>query len=584
MSKNFIIAVLLICFAKLLHAQTPIHYLKNETIAYNELIEAYQRLADESPVAELFTYGTTDTGKPLHLFVVSGDGNFSAEKIRNSDKSILLINNGIHAGEPCGIEASLRFANDIVKNQFKLQRFLKNAVVCIIPAYNIGGMINRSPHHRTNQTDPIEAGFRANARNLDLNRDFAKCKTANARTFAQIFHEWQPHVFLDTHTTNGSDHQHKVTYIYTEFSYENDVLSNFVNNKMLPQVKKRMQKAGYDLIPYVNYMFHDPRQGIADYVETARYSTGYASLFGTISIMTENHIYKPFKDRVLSANEFIISLFEYCSKNAKEIRKVRSEIKRKILSDNEFTLRWTMDSTRWDSVKFKGYETYDFTSDITGLPSLGYDREKPYKQTIKYYRFFNSELKVKKPWAYVVPQAWHEVIERLKLNNVDMQRIANDTVMNLSVFYIKDYKSRKRLYEGQFPHLDVQIRDTVDAIQLFAGDYIIRLNQLANRYLVEMLDPRGADSFFAWNFFDTFLQQKEFVSPYIFDQRAKKVVEEHPEILDELELAKKEDPELAHNHYYQLWFIYVRSPFYEKNHLRYPIFRIETQAKLNIAK
>jgi len=99
----------------------------------------------------------------------------------------VLINNGIHPGEACGIDAGVKLAQNLLYNKEYLNKFLENVVLAIIPAYNIGGMLNRSPYHRANQNGPEEHGFRGNARNLDLNRDFIKTDTRNARTFSKIF-------------------------------------------------------------------------------------------------------------------------------------------------------------------------------------------------------------------------------------------------------------------------------------------------------------------------------------------------------------------------------------------------------------
>ena len=75
--------------------------------------------------------------------------------------------------------------------------------------------LNRNSTTRTNQNGPESYGFRGNARNYDLNRDFIKSDTKNAKTFAQIFHLVQPDVFIDNHVSNGADYQ----YILNSFIY-----------------------------------------------------------------------------------------------------------------------------------------------------------------------------------------------------------------------------------------------------------------------------------------------------------------------------------------------------------------------------
>lgn len=117
------------------------------------------------------------------------------------NKRIILINNGIHPGEPDGIDASMLLARDIVTNKVKLP---DNVVLAFIPVYNIGGCLNRSAFYRVDQNGPEEFGFRGNSQNLDLNRDFIKSDSKEARSFAEIFHLTDPDIFLDNHVSNGS--------------------------------------------------------------------------------------------------------------------------------------------------------------------------------------------------------------------------------------------------------------------------------------------------------------------------------------------------------------------------------------------
>ena len=213
MKKKTMFILGLLCFCLTTIAQQPLLNLRfeeNYTPTYNETIEMFQLLDSVYENAVLLEKGKTDIGKPLHLFVINSEPVFDAATIREQGKTVLLINNGIHPGEPEGIDASLWFADNLLCKQYGLSEILKNTVIIIIPVYNIGGHLNRSAYNRSGQTTPYETGFRGNAKNLDLNRDFAKSDSQNALSFYEIFNEWNPDVFLDTHTTNGSDHQYSI--------------------------------------------------------------------------------------------------------------------------------------------------------------------------------------------------------------------------------------------------------------------------------------------------------------------------------------------------------------------------------------
>ena len=313
--KKLSFVILIGCFSLSVSAQKPallkLKYEQNYSPTYYETIEMFQLLDKHYENAILLEKGLTDCGKPLHLFVINSESEFNPAKIKEQGKTVLLINNGIHAGEPEGIDASLWFADDMLRNKDGMAKLLEKTVIIIIPVYNIGGHLNRSAYNRSGQTTPYETGFRGNYANYDLNRDFTKCDSENARSFSKIFTEWNPDVFLDTHTTNGSDHQYSITLIPPAPSLYPQVMEKFLRNKLIPDLYSGMKKGDYELIPYVNYIFNDPKQGIAATQEGPRYSSGFASMFHSYGMMTENQIYRKFPDRVKSCYQFIRVLAEF---------------------------------------------------------------------------------------------------------------------------------------------------------------------------------------------------------------------------------------------------------------------------------
>jgi len=250
-------------------------YDDNVSLEYNQVIEAYESLAHHYPEARLSVIGKTDIGKPLHLFMISKDRDFDPVSIHEKGKCIVMVNNGIHPGEPEGIDASIQFCWDILSNKNDLYSYLDDVVLAIIPVYNIGGALDRSEYYRTNQNGPIFKGRRRNARNMDLNRDFAKQETKNAKSFARTFTYLNPDIFVDTHVTNGSDHQYTVTLIPTLHSKLDPDMGKFLKDKMLPGLYDRMEKnSEYGMIPYVMTRSRgDIRSGIVGYNDNRYYST-----------------------------------------------------------------------------------------------------------------------------------------------------------------------------------------------------------------------------------------------------------------------------------------------------------------------
>jgi hypothetical protein len=214
-----------------------------ETATYEQTIKYYNALADAYPEISVQEIGETDSGKPLHLVTLNTDAQFDFSEIRKN-KRILLINNGIHPGESDGIDATMMLFRDLVNGKIEAP---KNTVIATIPIYNVGGSLNRNSTTRTNQNGPKDYGFRGNARNYDLNRDFIKCDTKNAETFAKIFHLVKPDVFIDNHVSNGADYQYTLTHLFTQHNKLGDALGNYLHTEMMPNLEQKLadKKLGY---------------------------------------------------------------------------------------------------------------------------------------------------------------------------------------------------------------------------------------------------------------------------------------------------------------------------------------------------
>lgn len=557
-------------------------YEEDYTPTYYEIIEMYSLLSETYPIAELREYGLTDSGKPLHLFIIDKDRDFNPEDARLKDKQIVLINNGIHPGEPCGIDASLKYADDLLRNLDGMQSLLDNTIVCIVPVYNVGGCLYRSHFHRTNQPGPYESGYRGNSKNLDLNRDFVKMDTENAKSFANIFRTWRPHVFLDTHTTNGSDHQYCITIIPSQHNSMQQDLGDFFSQEMIPELYEKMKSTPYELIPYVMYTNRNPESGITNYVQSPKYSTGYAQLFNSLSFMTENHCYKPYPDRVKSAYHFITSLLDYTSENGDIIREKRELADEKIKTQKIFPLSYEVDTSKFEMIEFKGYGRGISKGLLTDEEFPDYDHAKPFTKMVPYYDNFKHVITVQKPAYYVLPQAWSEVVERLKINKVKMYRLNKDIKLPVNAYYIENHKWANRVDNGHHYHSEFDTRVEGIEIDYYVGDYIIPVNQDCNQLIVNQLEPLGTDSYFRWNFFDNIFENREWFYPHpVLEAKMVAYLEKHPEFRKDLDQAIADNPEMSNSRFAQMRFIY-ENVWANKWVNRYPVTRIESAMDLPI--
>jgi hypothetical protein len=547
----------------------------NTTLTWSQCIAAYDSLDKISDQARLLEVGKTDVGKPLHLFVINADGVFEPE-LFDRNKIIILINNGIHPGEPDGIDASLMWCREILKPDNSMSKLLENVILCIIPIYNVDGSLMRGSFSRANQDGPEEYGFRGNARNLDLNRDFIKCDSENARAFSRIFTRLQPHVFVDTHVSDGADYTYTMTLIATQSDKLGGKTGKYLKEKMEPALFDGMDKCGDPMMHYVNNMGNTPQSGILEFLETPRFASGYAALYNTLSFITETHMLKPFPQRVESTYQFIKVLVQYCHQNASEIIQIRKSANEEWMKLKEWPLNYEVDTTRFEKIKFDGYETISEPSKVGSGDRIRYDRSKVKNMEIPYFRKFVPTTFVAVPDFYIVPQAWREVIERLRLNGVQMERIEKDTTIEVETYFLDKFETSGRPYEGHYYHSDTKVTVRKTIVRFFKGDWKISTRQVSRRYLIETLEPQSNDSFFAWNFFDSVLQQKEWFSDYIFEERAEELLKSDPQLKKEFESVLASDKDLQNNHWNQLYWLYRHSPYFEQTVNRYPVYRLTT--------
>lgn len=545
-----------------------------ETGTYQEVIAYYQQLGKDFPEVNIEEVGQTDSGYPLHLVTVSTDQIFDLVKAHDSGKAVILINNGIHPGEPDGIEASMMLVRDYLTD-VKKRPLLDNVVLAIVPIYNIGGALNRNSYSRTNQIGPKEYGFRGNAQNLDLNRDFIKMDSKNSFAFAEIYHKVKPDIIIDTHVSNGADYQYNITHLATQPDKLGGGLGSYLKNEMIPKLEVGMNELNDQIIPFVNVYNKSPDvDGYVQFMDSPRYSSGYTALFYSLGFTIETHMLKPFDTRVKATYSFLETIVKIMSSDHTKVKQMRNEMLNNNLVGKRHPINWRLDRSASRMLNFKGYEAETIKSNVTGKERLIYNREKPYNKPIPHYNHYVPRKSVVAPAYYVIPRGWYEVIDRLKINQVEMSVLQSDSSIVVESYKIAKYNTAKNPYEGHYSHTGTEVETEEKIVTFLKGDIIVPINQSAGRFVIEVLEPQAVDSYFNWNFFDTILQQKEYFSPYVFENIAAKLLKEDNGLRQEFEAKKKINSEFANNWYAQLDFVYKRSPHYEKEHMQYPVYRI----------
>lgn len=552
---------------RIVFSQTDIR--GNQSPDYFELIDRYKKIADEHQEIELYNMGPSDYGLPIYLCVINGaeDSVRTFEKARN--ETTVLINNAIHPGEPDGVNACLIWIEDWIA---KGKSMKKLPVIAIIPAYNVGGMTRRSGTSRANQNGPEEYGFRGNAQNLDLNRDCIKMDSKNMFTFAKIYHALEPDVFMDTHVTNGADYQYTMTYIATPRKKMPDELGELTYGELIPYLETSSEEKGFPLIPYVNLKGSVPDEGIELFNDLPRYIMGYTALFHTISFTLETHMLKAFPDRVNATLVFIDEAIKWSGKHSAKIESARKEAFENDLKTEFMPLNYSLCEQK-DSIPFLGYEHQYEVSSVTEQERLKYDQEKPYERYIPFYCEYKVLDSVRVPKFYVVEGQNDELIRRLKANNIQMLHVMDYKRDSVHGIRIMQFESPGKPYEGHFLHSSVQVRSEEMVVTLKPGDVLIPTDQKYRRFVTQVIEPTAADSYFNWNFFDSYVQQKEYFSPYVFEEKAAELLQD-PSLKEAFEERKRLDVDFSSSRWEQLYFLYTKSSYFEPTVNLLPIYRI----------
>lgn len=543
----------------------------NTTPTYPEVIEQCKTWADEHVEIELYTMGQSDYGLPIYTFIINGsaDSLKTFEKARNS--TTILINNAIHPGEPDGVNAMLIWTKEWIAKEKKTKNL---PVIAFIPGYNVGGMMTRSTNSRANQNGPAEYGFRGNAQNLDLNRDFIKMDSKNAFTLAKIFHGLDPDVFIDNHVTNGADYQHVLTLISALKERLAPSMEDQTYCKMIPEIRKNLAKDKIDMVPYIDLVNQIPDNGIRAFNDLPRYAMGYASLFNCFSFTVETHMLKPFPQRVQATLSFFEEMVDYCSKEGDAIEKARLEALKFQKNETHHFFNFELDKSVVDSITFKGFEAKYKASEVTGMDRLYYDRSAPWTRKVAHYQTHFAKDSVQLPKYYVVAAQAQDVIDRLQANNTEMNKVTSAQAIDGYQQRIASFKSPKSPYENHFIHSEVKVELEKKQLKLKVGDYIIPAHQKNMFFLQSVMFAQTEDSYFAWNFFDGYMGQKEYFSPYVFEDIASELLKNDKRLKADFEAKRAADSDFAKDQWAQLYFIYKRSPYFEPNFRVLPIYLV----------
>ncbi len=547
-----------------------------ETDNYESTINYFKQLEVYSDYAKLIKIGISPQGRDIYSLIINKDKIFDLKEISKSFKSIVLIQNGIHAGEIEGKDACMLLLRDILITKTK-EDLLKNVCLIIIPVLNVDGHERISRYNRINQNGPTYMGWRTTANNLNLNRDYLKADALEIKAFIKLFNNINPDIFIDTHTTDGLDMQPVLTYSIEWQGNVTNVLSEWITKIFLPEIEKYMSSKQVLTAPYVNMNdYTDPSKGINAWVSSPKLSTGYAAIRNKIGILIETHSLKPYKDRVFATLDFLEGSIKIANtqnesiKNNSKLAKIENDfVHCKLKNPYPFSFRLTKDSIMY---KWKGIVAKKRYSNIAGDTIIYYDNEKYEKEVPYKYRLEGNKYAVV-PKYYIIPQEWTEVINILKLHGCQYYTQPNDTIVTGYTYKFKNVKFGTMPYEGRFqPSFDM---DTIKLnCEIRKGDYLFPTDNNLLGILVYLLEPNTNDSFIKWGFFNAIFEQKEYYEIYSMVPVAERMYNENTELKNEFIGLTHDDKKFAENIYERLNYFYKNSDYFDKKFNVYPILKV----------
>ena len=555
-----------------------------QTPRYAETMDYCNRLTAASPMAALINLGNSPQGREIPMMIIDRDGLNSPQAIRAKGRIITLIEAGIHPGEPDGKDAMLLLLRDILIDG-KHKNLLEKSSILFIPILNVDGHERFGPYNRINQNGPEEMGWRTNASNLNLNRDFLKADAPEMRHWLKMYSSWLPDFFIDIHSTDGADYQYPLTYAIEIFGTLDSGLTRWLSNIYEPRITAKMESEGYPIFPYVQFRnWHDPRSGLTTGASPPMISQGYAAIQNRPGLLIETHMLKDYKTRVDATFQMLVHTL-FILNHQSETLKTLIEMADKSTASPNFRLQplalsWETSPTDSVMIDFKGMEYSSVKSDLTGGDWFVYDNTKPITMKLPFFSKTSPSVLATLPQAYIIPTEWSEVIERLKLHGIKMDTLTEAIEIKVNTYKFKDYDFRKLPNEGR--HMVKTDVEEIEETRTFPiGSAVVYTNQRTAKVIAGLLEPKAPGSFVEWGFFNAVFEQKEYSESYVMERMAREMLEKNPQMQQAFEKKKKDDPEFAKSQWDMLNWFYAQTPYWDQKFLKYPVGKISEASTLN---
>jgi Zinc carboxypeptidase len=538
------------------------------------LCAAYEHAWREA--VRCFEFGRTSEGRPMLALAVSRTGALTAERARQRNLPVMLLQGGIHAGEIDGKDAGFLALREMLNGE-AAGGALQSFVLVFVPVFNIDGHERFGRWNRPNQVGPEEMGWRTTAGNYNLNRDYAKADTAEMQAMLRLLGAWDPVLYVDMHVTDGAEFQHDVSNTL-EPVYAGDSGLQPAGRALVKELNERI--AGLGSMPldfYPSFVIDDdPASGFAATPPPPRFSHGYWALHNRFGLLVETHSWKDYPTRVRVTHNIIVALAGMMAQQGNQWRAQQREADARAtrLGGQDVALDYD-NGPHVTPIDFRGYAYTRQPSAISGSLVTHYDPSIPQIWHIPFKDTVVAKTTVKAPTGgYIVPAAdaaW--VAQKLALHGIHFERIARArTDEALETFRATRVTYSKTTFEGHAT-LTFEGKWQPERRTVPVGSLFVPIAQPNARVLVALLEPQAPDSLAAWGFFATAFEQKEYMEPYVAEEVGRELLAKDPKVAEEFDRKLAQDADFAANPQARLDFFYQRSPSWDERLNLYPVYR-----------
>jgi hypothetical protein len=547
------------------------------TPSYDETLAFVRRLEQRMPELRLSFYGSSGEGRRLPLVIVSREKTFGARRARALPKPVVLIQNGIHAGEIDGKDACLMILRDLALG--RRAGLLDAATLLVLPIYNVDGHERVSRFNRPNQDGPAEGmGFRTTADGLDLNRDHLKLASEEARSLMALVAAWRPHLHVDNHVTDGFDHGWVLTTAWAAEPQLAPPLAEWMRARM-PAVLSAVEAAGHRQGPFGWFRDEmDPSKGYLTQGGEPRFSTGYFPLRNRPSILVETNSYKPYRDRVLATRDFLLALVSEVGKDPSSLmRAVEAAEARTVALGRPEAAPSAAALTHEpaeaaDRLRVPLHERRVERSKVSGEPVVFYERGRVAEVDVPWLRRTRVARSVSRPRGYLVLPGWPQVEQRLRGHGLRAERLLQAAELDVETIRLGRPAFAAETYQGLTRVTQVEATRALERRRLPAGTVWVPADQPDFEVAVQLFEPEAPDSLVSWGLVSSAFERKEYIEPRVLEPLAMEMLKD-PRVAAQWEQALRDEAFARDAAARQLWW-YRRTPYWDETVGLLPVFRV----------